>query len=96
MFGLDVGVKCGIRQVPKSTSTTNKLSSLLVFSGFSDFFFFLVEILFGHVLIIFDLVIVKHIHFLLTFDVPDDFFVIDFGDRVEIILLFLSVVSIVA
>lgn len=79
MFGLDVSVEGRVRQVSEATSATNKFSALFIFSGFSHFLLFLIAVLFGDVLIIFDLIVVKHVHFLLGLNGSDDFLVVDFS-----------------
>jgi hypothetical protein len=96
MFGLDMSVKCGIRQVSEATSATNKFSALFIFSGFSDFLFFLVAIFFWNVFVVLDLVVIQHVHFLLILDGSDDFLVVDLGHRVEVVLFLLAIVPIIA
>lgn len=96
MFGFNMSIQRGIRQVSEATSATNKFSTLFIFSGFSDFLFFLVAVLFWNVFVVFDLVVVEHVHFLLTLDGSDNFLVVYFGHRVEVVLFFLAVVTIVA
>ena len=96
MFGFNMSIQRGIRQVSEATSATNKFSTLFIFSGFSDFLFFLVAVFFWNVFVVFDLVVVEHVHFFLTLDGSDDFLVVYFGHRVEVVLFFLAVVTIVA
>jgi hypothetical protein len=79
MFGLDVSVESRVGQVSEATSATNKFSAFFIFSGFSHFLLFLIAVLFRHVLIVFDLVVVKHVHFLLGLNGSDNFLVVDFS-----------------
>ena len=77
MLGFYMSIKRGIGQISETTGTANELSSLFIFSSFSDFLLFLVAVLLGNVLIVFDLIVVKHVHFLLTLDGSNYFFVVN-------------------
>lgn len=77
MLSFYMSIKGGIGQISETTGTADKLSSLFIFSSFSDFLLFLVAVFLGNVFIVFYLVVVKHVHFLLTLDGSNYFFVVN-------------------
>ena len=96
MLGFNMRVQSWIRKITKAACAAYELPSLFVLTCFSDFFFFFVQIFFRNIFVVFDLIIIQHVHLFLSFYVPDNFFIVYLWYWVEIIFFLFTVISIVA